>query len=131
MVAFDGTLCYDKTMKKRDIILIAAVLLVVAGTWFLVRPLYRGNSSKLAIQIENKLYGTYNLDEDQEISLNETNICRIENGSVSMIWADCPDQVCVHSSSIHSFGQTIICMPNRIVLEITDGSSDGIDAIVN
>lgn len=76
------------------------------------------------ITVGGDVYGTYPLDEDQEIFIGDTNICRIQDGQVSMIWADCPDQVCVHTRAIENGGGTIVCLPNRIVLEIEDASGD-------
>ena len=50
----------------------------------------------------------------------------IENGSVVMEWADCPDQLCVNHRSISRDGESIICLPNRVVVSIegTDGKNE-------
>ena len=54
-----------------------------------------------------------------------TNTCVIANGIVSMTEADCTDLICVHTKSIDARGGTIVCMPNRVVLEIVDPRGDG------
>ena len=79
--------------------------------------------------MDNELYGTYSLWEEQEIAVGDTNICSIQNGEVRMISADCPDQICVHSNPIFKKGESIICMPNRVVLEITEGENGGMDIL--
>ena len=37
-----------------------------------------------------------------------------------MIEADCPDQICVHSVPITAKGGSIVCLPNHIVLRVTN-----------
>lgn len=44
----------------------------------------------------------------------------IDGAKVYMESADCPNQICVHHSSISHKGETIICLPNRVVIEIVD-----------
>ena len=48
----------------------------------------------------------------------------IENGEVYMESADCPNQICVHHSAISHNGETIVCLPNRVIIEVADSSSD-------
>ena len=43
--------------------------------------------------------------------------------------ADCPDKVCVKTGKIKSPGQTVVCLPHRVVIEITGDNAD-IDAAV-
>jgi len=42
----------------------------------------------------------------------------INKGEVYMESADCPNQICVHHSRISRKGETIVCLPNRVVIEI-------------
>ena len=58
------------------------------------------------------------------------NIVNIENGVVDVREADCDNQICVNSSTITKPGQTITCIPHRVVVEIV-GGSDGVDSVVN
>ena len=118
-------------MKKRDFILIFIILLLAGFVWAMSTFFHTGTSAKLLISVENKEYGIYDLTENQVIAIGDTNICEIKDGYVSMTYADCPDKVCVHSAGISKNGQTIICMPNRVVLEIIGDDADNeIDTIV-
>ena len=51
----------------------------------------------------------------------------IENGKADMISADCPDKLCVKQHAISSNGETIVCLPNKVVVEIEDGESSQFD----
>ena len=42
--------------------------------------------------------------------------------------ADCPTQDCVHTGTITRSGQSIVCLPARIVIQLTGGQPDG-DAV--
>ena len=54
------------------------------------------------------------------------NIIRIRGGKVSVIKADCRSQVCVDHKAISRTGESIICLPHKLVVEIisADGGSD-------
>lgn len=107
-------------MKKRDW-LVAAVILAAAFLFWIVGRITQKPAEYLQITVDGEIYGMYDLSENQEISIGDTNVCRIEEEKVTMIQADCPDQICVHTAAISSDGGTIVCLPNRIVLEIRNG----------
>lgn len=48
------------------------------------------------------------------------NVVRISDGEASMTEASCPDKLCEHEGRISKNGETIICLPNRVVLTVTD-----------
>ena len=58
-----------------------------------------------------------------------TNRIVIQDNAVYMSDADCPDKLCVHTGTIHKTGETIVCLPHRVVVEIT-GTTDTFDAVV-
>ena len=75
-------------MKKNDNILILGILfiaLVVLG----IQLLHSANGTeKVKITVDGKVFGTYLLSEDRTVSVNETNIVLITEGTVSMESAD-------------------------------------------
>lgn len=118
-------------MKKRDIIL-AAVILALAGIVWAVLQFAPGQTgSVLRITVDGQVYGEYSLEADRTVRIGGTNTCVIADGVVSMTEADCPDLICVHTKSIDARGGTIVCMPNRVVLEIVNpgGGADMPDAV--
>lgn len=44
----------------------------------------------------------------------------ISDGKADMESADCPNQICVHHGAISHTGETIVCLPNRVVIEIVE-----------
>ena len=124
-------------MKKKDLILICSVLVLAAAFWLVPRAVgLFGNSKeqKLRITVSGEEYGTYSLEEDQVIKVGDTNICEIKDKKVSMLSADCPDQLCIHQRTIQLQGETIVCLPNKVVLEITgtkQTDQEALDGVVN
>ena len=63
-------------------------------------------------------------DTDQLIKTEAgTNLVRIRDGKVTCEEADCPDKLCVKHSAISNLGETIICLPHKVVLEIREGGA--------
>ncbi len=111
-------------MKKNDLILFFAIVLISLAAIFILKKTGISESVHLDIYTDNKLYGSYALNEDREIDINGGNICVIEDGNVYMKDADCPDKLCVHSKAISNSGESIICIPNRVTLIISGGSEE-------
>ena len=59
----------------------------------------------------------------------KTNTVRIHNGEVSVTHASCHNQVCVKHKAIHTTGESIICLPNKMVVQIQGKGGDEYDAI--
>lgn len=49
--------------------------------------------------------------------------------SVRVDRADCPTQDCVHTGAISRAGQSIVCLPARIVIAVEGAADSGFDAI--
>ena len=118
-------------MKKNDWIIITVVV-VVASAFFRMHFLgsERGNGV-VEVQVDGKVYGRYSLAKEREIEINDTNRLEIKNGTARIIWADCPDQVCVHHKEISRNGESIICLPNKVVISIVGDEDAALDAVVN
>ncbi len=113
-------------IKKADIILAAALVLIgITMSYMLSFGQEAGSSAE--IYANGKLQGIYSLDEDREITVSEdghTNIIAIKDGSLYMKSADCNGHDCISQGRISKTGQSIICLPNKVVAQITGGSSE-------
>lgn len=121
-------------MKKADFILIGAVAVVAA---ILVLCLYVFNSGSgdfVQIEVDGVVTDTLSLSEDtvREIKTdNGTNTLVISDGSAVMTQADCPDGICANHKPINKTGESIICLPHKVVVTVmNDKSNDNdIDAV--
>ena len=53
------------------------------------------------------------------------NLVYVFNEEVRMEAADCRDQICVHHRPVTSSGESIICLPHRLVVELTGNGQEG------
>lgn len=106
---------------KNDVIIIAIILVVIAVVFCIVQFgfTHRGNTVKVVIN--NEIKQEFNLNENRVYTIKTDkgfNRLIIKNGKASVTSADCPDKVCVHSKSISDVGESIICVPHKVVVEV-------------
>lgn len=112
-------------MKKRDIILVATILIIAVIMYIGINIAQSGKGSMVKITLDGKEYGTYSLSEEKTINIKSdtgTNTVYIHDGCVEMKEADCPDKYCVKQGKIKRVRQNIVCLPHKVVVEITSGS---------
>lgn len=122
------------TMKRvRNDIILLLVILLLAGTLFLCRRLGgNGQISHVEIRQDGTLIGTYELTEAQTIPVrceDGYNLIQIAEGQVSVTDADCPDQLCRKQRSISHGGESIICLPHKLVICIRSEQESVTDAV--
>lgn len=103
-------------MKKGDFILLT-VIIAVASALAVIFLKVKSDGKTLAVKVDNKTVYEYPLDTDREIVL-EHNTAVIKDGKAFMLSADCKNQICVNSGKISKRGECIVCLPNRVILEI-------------
>ena len=103
-------------IKKADIILIATIIIFSVAAFFLLSlPTDKGITA--VIRIDNEVMYRLPLDKDTEIELTGNTVV-IENGYAFVQSANCPDKVCVNHQKISKSGQSIICLPNGVIVEV-------------
>ena len=117
------------SLRKADILLFFSFLALAALIAAL--PLMRssGNGQMVRIISGGEVVGIYPLEKDIEVEVDRgghLNIVSIEDKKVSMKYSDCRNQICVHTGEITRPGDTIVCLPNYVIVEIT-GSREGGD----
>lgn len=121
-----------KIIKKADIVLF--VVLLVLGLALSAASLFAGTTGqKVEVTVDGKAYGVYSLAENQTIEIKEnghTNKITIKDGTVQMAYSDCKNQICVNDGQISMTNQSIVCLPNKVMVEITGGEEE-FDAISN
>ena len=115
-------------MKKRDIILIASIL-IVAIAFFLIVELTKEEGAGVTVKVDGVKVAEYSLSKNGTYPLNGgTNILVIENGKAYLSDANCPDKLCVHQGKISMTGETITCLPNKLTVSVF-GAEQSVDLI--
>lgn len=106
-----------KKLKKNEKIFLILLIFLVIFIWCGSKLFFHNTSDTICITVDGKVFGTYSLKENQIISIGDTNVCEIKNGEVKMIEANCPDHLCMEQNAITQNGGTIVCLPNKIVIQ--------------
>lgn len=123
-----------KTFKKFDFVIIVCLLILSFVPHFVFgKTLYKNyDSTYVSLKISGKHYKNILLlskDEDEFVirTPNGNNTLSIKDGLVQITQADCHDDLCVKQGIISKVGQSIICLPHELVIEIKgdNDSSDG------
>lgn len=122
-----------KRVSRNDVIFLS-VLAVAAAVIFLVFSVAGGEEgARVVVTVDGEVYGTYSLLEEQEIPIIQdgvvTNLLVIKDGSADMTGADCPDKLCVHQKAISKNNETIVCLPNKVVVQVEGSKESGFDSI--
>ena len=112
----------DRNTAIRDIVLILAIALVgLCLLFFNGRKSTPGSS--VVVEVDGKTVASYPLDTDGVFVLNGgTNTLEIKDGKARISDADCPNMQCVRQGWISRGGQSIVCLPNKLIVTVT--SSD-------
>ena len=121
-------------MKKADII-VMSVVLAVAGIFAFFLYFVNGDQGKyVQVEIDGNIVETIELNNDFEKQYNfdgDTNTLTIADGKASVTQANCRDGICVNHMPISRSGESIICLPHKVVITIVDTADDSneIDAV--
>lgn len=110
----------EKKKERNDRILIAGI--IVSAILLTIIFLLKGSSvgTTVVVSVDGEEYGRYSLLKEQVVQIGETNTLVIHNHEADMLFAECPDQICVKHTPISGTDENIICLPNRVVVTIED-----------
>ena len=119
---------------RNDLIFIAAILAVVAigaaALFFL-----RGEGSTVQVEVDGTVIGTYPLSVDREVEIitggngEELNLLVIKDGKATVTAATCPDGICAAHRPISREGESIICLPHKVVVTVIGGEGEEPDVV--
>ena len=116
---------------KNDLIFISVLLLLVGAFalgYFLLRP----EGDTVTVTVAGEFYGTYPLHADRTEVIrteNGENIFVIRDRKVFMESASCPDGICEKHRAIFRDGESIICLPNQVVIAVTSQNEEAPDVV--
>ena len=118
--------------KKSDWLIIGIVLLVLLMLIFLP-DLFSKAGETAVISVDGVVVATVDLAaaEDGDFRIDELPdvVFTVKEGKIAITSVDCPDKLCVRTGYISNGDESIICLPNRIIVQIEGEAS--FDAIVN
>ena len=111
-------------VKKRrlDIIILIVLIVIAIGSWIAVTVLFDVNGDYVEVIVDNHV--------QKVISLNDDGEYQVDDGEY-MKSSDCPDQICVKQGKIKKQGESIICLPHKLVIRIASEEYPEVDSNVD
>lgn len=122
-------------MKKRDWIFAGGILglAFIIMLWNQIFPSREGNM--VSVEVDGNPYQSYSLNQDGDYRVETEwgyNILVIREGMADITEADCPDEICVRERRISKEGETLVCLPHKLVVTVHgQGEVPEADAVVN
>ncbi|SFQ14899.1 NusG domain II [Lachnospiraceae bacterium XBB1006] len=126
----------NKTLRNECLLLCGILLLAGIGYGLIsYRQTQSTRDAQAVILVDGKEVGRYPLNEDCQIPIQGVNggknTLQIKNGTAKITKASCPDGICYKHRAIKKNGQTIVCLPNKVVIEIQSGDEADVDGSTN
>ena len=110
-------------MKKKDIIMIAAMLLAALALYLISQVSLGAEASTIVVTLDGEevlrrplaVENTYDIAQDD----GSLNVIAVENGAVYMKEANCRDGLCIRQGKMKNGAKTIVCLPHKIVVQLT------------
>ena len=125
-----------KRMTRADFLIGAAALLAsaVGFAWLKWRPIQQTAVLEMIVFKHNQVVLRCLLSDSGEDIWTfgepggQNKVQRIGR-RVRVLQADCPDQLCVRQGWIEKAGDQLLCIPNRLLVEIRSKGADVIDTV--
>ena len=124
-----------RSRRLSDILLII-FLLAVSAAAMLYLFLFRESGDRVKVTVDGELFGVYSLQdeitEDILTGADNENFNRlvISGGKAYVESASCPDGICAAHYPIFRGGESIVCLPNRVVITVISEDDAGVTDIV-
>lgn len=125
-------------MKKLDVVLI--ISLILFSFIFIIKDNFftpNTNDTYIAISVDGKDYKTLEFKDETytyplktEFGFNKIEVAK---DYVRVLEANCPNKLDVLQGKIHKVNQSIVCIPNRMIIEIRskiNQKEDEMDAVI-
>ena len=103
-------------MKRGDLIAAAAVLSAAAAV-FLITGIFSKKAETVTVSQNNSAVYSGSIKTDKRIELSGNTVV-IKDGFAYMEEANCKNQICVRHKKISRSGESIVCLPNQVIIEI-------------
>ena len=108
-----------KLFKKNDLILIICLVSVFA-IMLIGISLFSRKGETVVISVDGQEVASFPLSKDTVYNIGGyhggENLLEIKDGKARLTNASCPDKLCVNMGYISKNGQSIICLPNKVVI---------------
>ncbi len=128
-------------MKQKNDIKLVLALLVIAFLIMGLMQILKQEGGIAVVTVDGEEVASYRLNKNGSYEITGVdggkNTLVIEDGQAYMSQADCPDELCVKTGRVEYDGETIVCLPHKVVVTIKsdekakagEDGNDEIDAV--
>lgn len=115
--------------SKFDLVVISLVILFSGG--MVARSVWQSApASEALIYKDSRLLRQVSLAKDRVFDIDGGKMrIQVKGNRIKISGSDCPQHVCVHTGWIQYSGQTIVCVPNKVVIEVKSGRPAPVDVV--
>lgn len=121
-------------MKRNDLIVAVIVLFIAGGLFLWQKTAFDASNGTVAVYLEKEKIGEFPLKENKTLELQGAdggvNQLIIEDGEAWIAQADCPDGLCIRQGRISRTGQSIVCLPHKLVITVEGGELPETDGVL-
>lgn len=116
-------------MKKGDLLLALTVAFAALVLAWALRP--GGAGTWAVVRVDGQETARYPLDQPLQVKLGgaDYNILCIGEGAAWIEEANCGDHTCVNTGAISREGESIVCLPHRLIVQVEGGERTSWDAL--
>ncbi len=109
-----------RKIKLWEILTVSAIL--ISAIFSVVFIKYLQSMGKFAvITVNSEIVKEIDLQAAENKTFQIENITiEIKDSKIRVLSSDCPDKICMHKGFISHTGESIICMPNKLIIEIKE-----------
>lgn len=126
--------------KHRYEIIFWILIISVGAVLFIVSKFMFKNGRYVQVKVDGEVVAVYPLDDDNTYTITGsdggTNTLVIEDNQAYISEASCPDGLCIKQGKVNRSSESIICLPNKVVIEViddydgdNDSQEDDVDAV--
>lgn len=126
------------SVKKRAVIIAAAITVITVTSISAIIYMYNSSDKGTYAYIyqNDKIVKTIdisNIDRPYRITMENDdggyNIIEVRQGSIGVVEASCPDELCMNMGFIDNSLMPVTCLPNHLVIKIIDEKPDELDGV--
>lgn len=114
-----------KLISRRDIIFI--LLILIASVAALIYGSTRETGKNAVIRSDGDIIMDIPLSEDgvyYPVGMEYPVTVTVSGGKIAVTESECTTKICVHTGYIGAVGEMIVCLPNKMTVEIVGGESE-------
>lgn len=124
----------DRQKTKAELILVIVLITIAVCIYIYLNVINPKYGATVQILVDGEVTQEYDLYSSQKVTIETENggqnILVIDNGECYLEDANCPDKLCVKQGVISKSGQSIICLPHKVVITIAGGEEQDVDVEV-